>query len=143
MLIRKIKKSDVEFIIDLMNEGLKYNKKYDPQLYTGVSDKDFRDKINQLNSNSLILVAEDRGTIVGYILGLMKEKTGIIGDLVVSRKYRRKGIGKRLTNSMIKYFKENGCTKSKLNVFEKNTTAIKAYSRYGFKKHIAIMTKKL
>lgn len=146
MLIRKINKSHGDSVLDLMSEGLEYNRKYDPQMYKNVSSKDFKNKINELGHNSLVLVAEIDNMVVGYILGTikeMKEKTGIINDLVVSQKYRRKGIGKHLVEEMVKYFKNKKCVKVQLNVFEHNKAAIKAYSKYGFQRHVIIMNKDL
>ena len=52
------------------------------------------------------LVAELEGKIVGYIIGLMREKRlGHIVSLAVHPKFRRKGIGRMLITKLLQLLK--------------------------------------
>ncbi len=96
-----------------------------------------------------ILVAEDQGNIVGYILYVKKTRTNLllrmycasIYDLYVLPQYRGRGIGKKLLEEAINKIGESGIECIELSVWIKNTRAINLYRRHGFKNYVIKMRK--
>jgi ribosomal protein S18 acetylase RimI-like enzyme len=100
---------------------------------------------------SFFLVAESENKIIGYIRGTITEdkepffktvKTGSINSLVVSKKYRGKGISSKLNKEMKKLLKENKCSYLSLGVIE-TTPAFNIYKKWGYKSFNRHMIKKL
>ena len=67
--------------------------------------------------NTLVLVAEIEGRVVGYVLGAVvdlvpdmfeREICGFIADIFVEKDYRRLGIGRLLMDTMIDWFQSQG-----------------------------------
>jgi ribosomal protein S18 acetylase RimI-like enzyme len=69
-----------------------------------------------------------------------------IHDVIVTEKYRRKGVGKQLLEYISKLAKEEGCCKMTLEVLIDNVGAMKLYEQCGFgfgKIQMYFMTKNL
>ena len=77
-----------------------------------------------------VIVAKEKKAIVGYIT---LEHNGEIAFLAVSKKYQGKGIAGKLIQKVISRAKTKKIKKLFLDVKEDNFTAIKLYSKYGFK----------
>jgi RimJ/RimL family protein N-acetyltransferase len=95
--------------------------------------------INNFNKNpdSLVLVAEVNGQIVGLLFFVAgpKKKTSHTGEFGVSvhPDIQGLGIGRFLIEELIAWAKENqGIEKVFLNVFDTNRNAIKLYKELGF-----------
>lgn len=74
--------------------------------------KDHKDSIK--DKDTIFIVAENKGEIAGYILGcinLVKRNEVSLQETRVLKKYRGKGLGKRLNKE---FFKE--CKKRKVNL---------------------------
>ena len=69
----------------------------------------------------------------------MGKKQGHFSDFFVREDLRGKGIGSRILEFAINYFKENGIKKIRLHVYKDNSSAIKLYEKYDFK-HFEDMT---
>ena len=107
-------------------------------------DKYFNKTINEVNeSEGKIYLAKENDSIVGLIIGIINNeegkgydfsvpKRGRVTELVVSKKCRSKGIGKRLLNKMERYFGEVGCKDVLIEVFAHNDNAQKFYSENGY-----------
>ena len=112
-------------------------------------DKYFEDTMNtEKEKNGKIILYEQNEKIVGLIVGIVNNdkvtrydfdapKRGRITELVVSKEYRNKGIGKELLNKMREHLKSIGCKKILIAVFGYNEKAIKFYNENGF--HVRMM----
>jgi GNAT superfamily N-acetyltransferase len=110
---------------------------------------------NVAKNNGIIYVAENRGRIVGLVVGIMPEQTkeellehipfkrGVVLELIVDERYREKGVGTMLMEKMEDYFKRNGCSVSGIGVFFPNKDAYHLYSKLGYRERDIWMTKKL
>ncbi|MDF2590383.1 MAG: family N-acetyltransferase [Anaerocolumna sp.] len=89
------------------------------------------------NSNSLLLVVEDDGAIVGFLsadrgsLNRIKHSAYIVVGIL--KTYRSKGLGENLFSVMEKWAKESGITRLELTVIKQNEVGIKLYKKMGFK----------
>ena len=91
---------------------------------------------------------KDNDKITGLIVGLINNleectydfkctKRGRITELVVSKHYRKSGVGSILLHSMEDYLKSVGCKDILLGVFAYNENAIKFYEKNGY--HIRML----
>jgi GNAT superfamily N-acetyltransferase len=110
---------------------------------------------NVAKNNGIIYVAENRGRIVGLVVGIMPEQTkeellehvpfkrGVVLELIVDEGYREKGVGTMLMKKIEEYFKKNGCSVSGVDVFFPNKDAYRLYSKLGYRERDIWMTKNL
>jgi len=140
MKIRKATKKDLDAIQRLDIESINYHKKFDRNFYTisknnhELKKKSFLKELN--NKHSILLIAESNKDIIGYsyghILPIGIYKMGKVQDIVVTAKYRKMGVGKKLIKTMIEFFKENKCSIVEVEIFSENSIAKKFYEKSGF-----------
>ena len=137
-----------ETIKDLLVEIQEYIVQIDREKYNKLTDeyreKYFEETMKEVSKyEGKIFLAKENGEIIGLIIGIIYNnevdaydfaapKRGFVKDLVVSKNYRSKGIGKQLLNKMESYFKEVGCKGVLLNVFAYNENAIQLYIKNGY-----------
>jgi len=82
-----------------------------------------------------LLVAEDRGSVLGYALVLFRTngRAGRLYSLAVKRGCEGSGIGRRLLAAAEKAALSRGCPIFRLEVREENVRAIDLYRRAGYR----------
>ena len=100
-----------------------------------ISYDDFSKHFDKIKSH-VVVVQDNNGIIIGTASVLIEEKfihklssVGHIEDVVISKNYRNKGLGKLLINYCIEYAKSKYCYKIILNCSENN---IPFYKKCGF-----------
>ncbi|OGG01403.1 hypothetical protein A2Z33_02590 [Candidatus Gottesmanbacteria bacterium RBG_16_52_11] len=78
----------------------------------------------------LSLLAEDKGEVVGTVLGPFDGRRGYIQKLVVRKDYRKQGLGKQLLEKVIKNLRSAGALYIPINV---NAELFTFYEKCGFK----------
>ncbi|MBI2024624.1 MAG: GNAT family N-acetyltransferase [Candidatus Harrisonbacteria bacterium] len=142
MKIRKATARDTLAIIALMkqliDEHRRSDKYYKPfSLYRGLPEyvqKAIRD------SKKLLLTAEMDKKIVGYLLVAIEpapfysseKKIGVIADTVVSKKYRRQGILKKMFLQAQKWLRGKKIRYFELSVDARNKSAVRSWKKLGF-----------
>ena len=87
-----------------------------------------------VDKDKMFFVAEENDNIVGYILGEpMKGNIANLGLLAVDKKYRGKGIGKKLIEAMRKRCNEKGLNYLLLYATKNNKKTLEFYRKCGFK----------
>ena len=92
------------------------------------------------SENEVLFVAEEKGRIVGYIAGSIEDRAPVYkverrGDILMAfvlDEYRGQGIGRELTESIIKWFKEKGIDYVELSVDFRNELGYKVWKSFGF-----------
>ena len=81
-----------------------------------------------------IFVLEWEGLIVGYITCWCNRLAGIgnIPNLAVDGNYRGRGLGRRLINHAIEYFRRQGMTHIRIETLDQNTVGKSLYPSLGF-----------
>lgn len=82
--------------------------------------------------DSMFLVVEEKGHILGYCGLLMVLDEGDVTNVAVRRDRQREGIGHFLMDSLVRLAAERGITTIHLEVRESNGTARRLYERMGF-----------
>ena len=142
-----------EQIKDLLVELQQYLSDIDKEKYNIVGDnyreKYFEKTMEEVKKcNGKILLFKENEKIVGLVVGIVNNdevirfdfktpKRGRITELVVTKEYRNKHIGKKLLDSMKGYLKSIGCEKIMIAVFGYNENAIKFYEKNGY--HMRMM----
>ncbi|MDC7290238.1 ribosomal protein S18-alanine N-acetyltransferase [Blautia schinkii] len=83
-------------------------------------------------NDSMFLVVEDKGQIIGYCGLLMVLDEGDVTNVAVRRDRQREGIGHFLMDSLVRLAEGIGITTIHLEVRAGNSTAIRLYERMGF-----------
>ena len=126
--IRRFRISDYDALIKLWNEA---------QLVYKPNGRDRRDMIQKQIQppNTIALVAEKDGKLIGSVFGTHDGRRGWINRLAVLPEYQKKGIGRRLVNELETRFHKLGIGIIASLVEDWNKTSMKAFQRLGYKKH--------
>jgi ribosomal protein S18 acetylase RimI-like enzyme len=87
--------------------------------------------------NSIILKAQIRNEIVGFVAGLLQDdySIGRIYTLDVKPEFRRRSIASKLIKTLENEFKKRGAAFSTLEVEVNNTAALNLYQKFGYEKN--------
>ena len=141
-MVRKATVDDIPAISELYREQFREMSKLIPDfIKEGDQSVEFLEKTIS-NDDSDILVYEDNGNVVGFILLQVKTRPDFdfmipgkycyIMDVIVTESNRNKGFGTELMNSAKDWAKEQNCSFINLDVLVNNPGAIKLYEKLGF-----------
>lgn len=101
-----------------------------------INYEQFRNFVDNLSNNHIIIVIEDNNKIVGTGTLLIENKVihnmGLVGhieDIVIHNNYRKQGLGKKLIDELINISIQSNCYKTILDCNEKN---VNFYQNSGF-----------
>ena len=144
--LRKARADDLKILLDFEQSIIKAERPFDPTL-----KKDpihYYDLENMLDDPDVeIIVAEDGNKIIasGYVQikaakpYLQHEKFAYLGFMYVLPEYRGKAVNAMIIEKLKEFSKSKGIFEMRLEVYFENGTAIYAYEKFGFKKHIIEM----
>ncbi len=141
-MIRKAICDDIPAISELYREQFREMAKLIPDfIKEGDQSIEFLEKTIS-NDDSDIIVYENDGTVVGFILLQAKVRPDFdfmipgkycyIMDIIVTEAHRNTGFGTALMNSAKDWAKEQNCSFINLDVLVNNSGAIKVYEKLGF-----------
>ena len=137
---------DLQILLQFEQGIIEAERPFDPTLKNGdINYYSIPDLIN--NEASDIYVAEINDKIVasGYVKiktnkpYLKHEKQGYLGFMFVDNNYRGQGLNKLISNALFKWCKSRHIFDIRLDVYDENSSAIKAYEKIGFKNHLINM----
>ena len=70
---------------------------------------------------------------------LKHSKQGYLGFMIVPEKHRGNGYNRLIVDALLKWCKLKHINEIRLDVYEENPSAIRAYEKVGFKKHLINM----
>lgn len=128
-IIRKAKIGDYSRCLPLLTS-----------LYHGDIGADFKNAFESFatSDNSLVLLAQSNGQVVGVLIGSWQMdidwegKTARIDAIIVDEKHRITGIGKQLANYFVTEARGQRCKAVKSRVNRKNKGAQKFHEKLGF-----------
>ena len=148
--IRKAKKNEIEELVKLNSLFIDYHRKLDNYFRHG---SEVRKSYNMYLSriikkrNVKILFAEIDKKIVGYLIGeirkakpfLVPKRIGNISEAFIKEEYRKEGIGSKMVENLINWFKENKIKNIEVSVNFNNEIGKKAWQKFGFKEFMKKM----
>lgn len=131
--IRKAKKEDCPQMMKLIQELADYEKA--PNEVT-VSMQEFEQSGFGKEAVWQAFVAESSGNLVGLALFYIRYSTWkgrrlYLEDLIVTKSFRGKGVGKQLFDKVLKFSKEKNYCGMVFQVLDWNTPAIEFYKKYN------------
>lgn len=99
----------------------------------------------------VVLVAERAGQVVGYAYGgvegrdwmALRDRAGVLHDVVVDPAHRHGGVGRMLLDAALTFFRERGLPRAVLQTAERNEEAQRLFTRAGFRRTMVEMTREL
>src|SRR4030042_1137284 len=96
------------------------------------------------SEDTQVLVSLDDSQIVGFSISQIsryppifkQEIYGLISDMAVKTKFRRKGIGERMLNRIYTWFESQNINKIELSVAAKNQIGYSFWKKHGFQDYI-------
>ena len=144
IVIRSARISDCDVIGDLWEQLVLFHRELDESLPIAVEDggKLYADRIiDRLNdTQTRVLVADYNGRVVGFVLGVIidlvpemfiQQTGGFLADIYVHDDYRRRGIGQKLVNELLEWYRSKGVSYLELYVATKNNNAREFWDAIG------------
>lgn len=144
--IRKARLEDIPVLLEFEQGIIESERPMDPTIKSGpINYYDISELMT--NDQSEVYVVETNNEIVasGYVKikddrhYLKHEKQGYLGFMFVHEKHRGKGLNKMILDALLKWCKSKNIVEIRLDVYDDNIPAIKAYKKAGFKKHMIQM----
>lgn len=151
--IRRAEDKDRETFLQFVQELSKFNRSNHPEqvryddyeTVLATITKKAAETFDQRDNQIHILLAFLNGVAVGYALGRIfdQEETadngtgrmGLFDELFVLDEARGHGIGKKLIDSLLDWFKDEEIHRIKLHAYSWNNNAKQLYERLGFKEY--------
>jgi ribosomal protein S18 acetylase RimI-like enzyme len=131
LLIRGFRIEDYDSVIALWDSArLPYRPK----------GRDSRQKIGLEieRGNTIFLVAEVNGRVVGSVLGTHDGRKGWINRLAVDAEFRRRDIGRKLVTEVENRFSELGIEVMACLIEERNATSRRVFEKLGYEKYSGV-----
>lgn len=144
--IRKATLDDLPVLLEFEQALIKAERPMDSTIKDGeISYYDIADFINQNNTEVLIAEIDSKIVASGYAQikkdrhYLKHDLQGYLGFMYVDEAHRGRGLNKLIVDDLIIWCKSKGINEIRLAVYQDNPSAIKAYEKVGFKKHLITM----
>ncbi|MBF4485608.1 MULTISPECIES: GNAT family N-acetyltransferase [unclassified Flavobacterium] len=144
--IRPAANTDLPKLAEFLQTLVDAERPFDPTLKEG---EIFYYDIQELISDKAteILVVESNNEIIGSGYAQIRsakpyekhEVFGYLGFMFVSPEFRGQGISGLLLTALKKWILSQGITEVRLQVYDENESAVKAYEKAGFKKIVTTM----
>ncbi len=145
--VRKATLSDLDILNDFLQLLIQVERPMDESLEQEkhITYYDISEFIK--SNDAELFVATINNEIVGSGYGLIKQNKnhyaykehGYVGFMFVKEEHRGKGISKLILTTIFDWFKSRGIKETRLEVYQENPSAIKAYEKVGFKKNLIKM----
>jgi len=148
--IQKANINDLSTLLEFEQSIIEYERPFEEQMQVAkFSYYDLKDLI--LSDTAEVLVAKFGDQLVGSGYAKIKvsrpylkdEFHAFLGFMYVSPDHRGKGINQLLIEKLIDWSKTQGMNSVSLTVFNENESAINAYKKSGFHRHIVEMRRNI
>ncbi len=145
-ILRIANLDDLPILLEFEQRLIKAERPMDPSIKDGdISYYDISEMIKATNSKVFVVELDDEIVASGYakIMDdhpyLKHAKQGYLGFMFVPEEHRGKGLNKLILNALIDWCKTRNVFEIRLDVYDVNKTAIKAYKKSGFKNYLINM----
>jgi RimJ/RimL family protein N-acetyltransferase len=145
-ILRKATLEDVPILMDFMKGIVDAERPMDVTIKEGeVIYYDLSEIINNVDSELFVVELNNELVASGYAKikedrhYLKHSKQGYLGFMFVPEKYRGQGYNKLIVDALLNWCKSRDVYEIRLDVYDENPSAIRAYEKAGFKKHMINM----
>lgn len=145
-ILRIANLDDLPILLEFEQRLIKAERPMDPSIKDGdISYYDILEMIKATNSEVFVVELDDKIVASGYakIIDdrpyLKHAKQGYLGFMFIPEEHRGKGLNKLILNALIEWCKARNVFEIRLDVYDVNKTAIKAYKKSGFKNYLINM----
>lgn len=145
-LLRKATLEDVPVLLNFEQGVIEAERPMDPTIQDGsISYYHIPDFITADDAELLVIECDGQLVASGYAKikedrhYLKHDKQGYLGFMFVTDEHRGKGLNKMIVDGLVEWCKSKGIHEIRLHVYEDNPSAIRAYEKVGFKKHMINM----
>jgi len=145
-IVRKATEKDLPVLMKFMDGLVNAERPMDPTIKEGkviyydlseiMENKESDLYVVELNNE---LVASGYAKIKGDRSYLKHTKQGYLGFMFVPEKHRGNGYNRLIMDALLKWCEERNVFEIRLDVYEDNPSAIRAYEKIGLKKHLITM----
>ncbi|MCK0107822.1 GNAT family N-acetyltransferase [Flavobacteriaceae bacterium S0825] len=145
-IVRKATLEDLPVLMEFMDGLVNAEKPMDPTIKEGkviyydlskiMANKESDLYVVELNNE---LVASGYAKIKDDRPYLKHKKQGYLGFMFVPEKHRGNGYNKLIMDALLKWCEDRNIFEIRLDVYQDNPSAIKAYEKAGLKKHLITM----
>ncbi|WP_418604638.1 N-acetyltransferase family protein [Hwangdonia sp.] len=145
-IVRKATLKDVPLLLEFEQGVIEAERPFDPTIKTGhITYYNIPELITSPTSDVFVVEIENDIVASGYAKiksdrhYLKHKKQGYLGFMFVSEKHRGKQLNQLIIDALLKWCKTRDVFEIKLDVYQDNIPAIKAYEKAGFIKHMINM----
>lgn len=145
-IVRKATLEDVPVLLEFEQGLIQAERPMDPTIKDGkISYYDVSEFIKNVDSELYVVEVNHEIVASGYAKikpdrhYLKHTKLGYLGFMFVPETHRGKGYNKLIMDALIKWCKTQDVFEIRLDVYDINNSAIRAYEKAGFKKHLITM----
>ena len=147
LTIRPAQKEDLPILLEFEQGIIAFERPYDPTLKPGhISYYDLEAMISDTDTEVIVaLNAEQQIVASAYALiktakpYLNHERYAYLGFMYVAPDHRGQGVNKIIVDALLKWSKFQGMNEVRLDVYNDNPGALRAYEKAGFKRHMINM----
>ena len=146
VIIRKARLSDLPVLLEFEQGVIKAERPFDPTLAEDpITYYDLGEMISSEDAEVVVAICKSQIVSSGYALVkkakhyLDHEAYSYLGFMYTHPDFRGKGINSKILEVLKQWSEEKGLSEIRLTVYDENLPAIKAYEKYGFKKHLVEM----
>lgn len=150
IFIRKATFNDMETLLVFEQGVVAAERPFDPTLKpTGVKYYDIDQMINSAEVELLVAASGDEVIGSGYARiervkpYLLHEQHAYLGFMYIDPRYRGLGVNQKIIEALSSWSASRGITELRLDVYQTNESAIKAYEKAGFTRHLIQMRKEI
>jgi RimJ/RimL family protein N-acetyltransferase len=145
-ITRKATLKDLPVLLKFEQGIIEVERPMDPTLKDGsINYYDIAKLITSVDSEVYVIELDREIVASGYARikddspYLKHKKQGYLGFMFVPEEHRGKGLNRLIIKALINWCKHRNINEIRLNVYDKNPFAIKAYEKVGFSKHMINM----
>ncbi|MFP3593457.1 GNAT family N-acetyltransferase [Chryseobacterium sp. SIMBA_038] len=140
MIVRKATEQDLEILLEFEQGVVSSERPFNETLKEGEIHYYDLHALILLPDANLVVVEENNEIIAsGYALIKQSEKNynnfkeyGYLGFMYVKPEHRGKGVNQLIVDALISWVKDKGVSEIRLDVYDQNESAVKAYEKAGF-----------
>lgn len=145
-IVRKATEKDLPVLMQFMQGLVEAERTMDPTIKDGhIVYYDLTEIMNNEESDLFVVEINKELVASGYAKikddrhYLKHQKQGYLGFMFVPEKHRGNGYNKFIMDALLKWCKDRNISEIRLDVYENNPSAIRAYEKAGLKRHLINM----